>query len=103
MDYEIMMNGNVRIGQHAPDFEAQSTMGNISLSDYKGKWLFYFNPQEILPQVLQHKLLHLFIDDSGIVRLILIYPLNIGRCIPEILRCIEALQTSEKSKRFYSC
>lgn len=38
------------------------------------------------------------IDDKGIVRLILIYPLNIGRCIPEILRCIEALQTSEESK-----
>lgn len=38
------------------------------------------------------------IDDKGVVRLILVYPLNIGRCIPEILRCIEALQTSEKSK-----
>lgn len=35
------------------------------------------------------------IDDKGIVRLILVYPLNIGRCIPEILRCIEALQTSD--------
>lgn len=38
------------------------------------------------------------IDDKGVVRLILVYPLNIGRCIPEILRCIEALQTSEESK-----
>ena len=38
------------------------------------------------------------IDDKGIVRLILVYPLNIGRCIPEILRCIEALQTSDASK-----
>ena len=38
------------------------------------------------------------IDNKGIIRLILIYPLNIGRCIPEILRCIEALQTSEESK-----
>lgn len=35
------------------------------------------------------------IDDKGIIRLILVYPLNIGRCIPEILRCVEALQTSE--------
>ena len=32
MDYEIMMNGNVRIGQRAPDFEATTTMGNISLT-----------------------------------------------------------------------
>ena len=38
------------------------------------------------------------IDDKGIVRLILTYPQNIGRCIPEILRCLEALQTSEKNK-----
>lgn len=38
------------------------------------------------------------IDDKGIIRLILVYPLNIGRCIPEILRCIEALQTSDESK-----
>ena len=38
------------------------------------------------------------IDDNGIVRLILVYPLNIGRCIPEILRSVEALQTSDASK-----
>lgn len=38
------------------------------------------------------------IDDKGVVRLILVYPLNIGRCIPEILRCIEALQTSDASQ-----
>lgn len=43
MDYEIMMNGNVRIGQRAPDFEAVTTMGNISLNDYKGKWLVLFS------------------------------------------------------------
>ena len=33
MDYEIMMNGNVRIGQRAPDFEATTTMGNMKKSD----------------------------------------------------------------------
>ena len=32
MDYEVMMNGNVRIGQMAPDFEAQTTMGLINRS-----------------------------------------------------------------------
>lgn len=26
MDYELMMNGNVKIGERAPDFEAVSTM-----------------------------------------------------------------------------
>lgn len=43
MDYEIMMNGNVRIGQRAPDFEATTTMGNISLNDYRGKWVVLFS------------------------------------------------------------
>ena len=37
------------------------------------------------------------IDDKGIVRVILIYPLNIGRFIPEILRIIQALQMSDCS------
>ena len=35
------------------------------------------------------------IDDKGVIRTILIYPLNIGRCIPEILRILEALQTAD--------
>ena len=35
------------------------------------------------------------IDDKGIVRTILIYPLNVGRWIPEILRIVEALQTAD--------
>lgn len=35
------------------------------------------------------------IDDKGVIRTILIYPLNVGRCIPEILRIIEALQTAD--------
>jgi peroxiredoxin (alkyl hydroperoxide reductase subunit C) len=43
MDYEVMMNGNVKIGQFAPDFEAVTTMGNISLNDYKGKWVVLFS------------------------------------------------------------
>lgn len=36
------------------------------------------------------------IDDKGIIRLILIYPMNVGRCIPEILRALKALQTADK-------
>ena len=35
------------------------------------------------------------IDDKGIIRLILIYPMNIGRCIPEILRSLQALQIAD--------
>ena len=38
------------------------------------------------------------IDPEGIIRLILIYPMNVGRCIPEILRALEALQVADKCK-----
>ena len=51
MDYEIMMNGIVKIGQLAPDFEAISTNGKISLSDYKGKWVVIFShPRRLYPR-----------------------------------------------------
>lgn len=43
MDYELMMNGTVKIGQNAPDFNAETTYGQISLNDYKGKWLVLFS------------------------------------------------------------
>ena len=49
-DYELMMNGNVRIGEEAPDFEAFTTYGNIKLSDYKGKWIILFShPGDFTP------------------------------------------------------
>ena len=38
------------------------------------------------------------IDDKGKVRVILVYPLNIGRFIPEIIRIIDALQMSDTNK-----
>ena len=34
MDYELMMNGNVKIGQKAPDFDAITTYGNKKMLDY---------------------------------------------------------------------
>ena len=50
MDYELMMNGNVRIGQQAPEFTAITTFGEISLKDYKGKWLILFShPGDFTP------------------------------------------------------
>ena len=51
MDYEIMMNGIVKIGQFAPDFQAVSTNGEINLSDYKGKWVVLFShPRKFYPR-----------------------------------------------------
>lgn len=38
------------------------------------------------------------IDDKGVVRLILIYPMQVGRSVPEIIRSIEALQTVDNCK-----
>ena len=50
MDYELMMNGNVKIGQIAPDFEAETTYGTKTLQDYRGKWLVFFShPGDFTP------------------------------------------------------
>ena len=51
-NYEIMMNGNVKIGEYALDFEAETTMGNIKLSDYKGQWVVLFShPRRFYPRM----------------------------------------------------
>lgn len=42
------------------------------------------------------------IDDKGIIRTILIYPMNVGRFIPEILRIVKALQVADCSAKLYS-
>jgi peroxiredoxin (alkyl hydroperoxide reductase subunit C) len=39
-----------------------------------------------------------FIDDKGIVRAMIYYPLQNGRYIPEIIRLVKALQTTDKYK-----
>ena len=50
MDYEIMMNGSVKIGMYAPEFEADTTMGKISLNQYRGKWVVLFShPGDFTP------------------------------------------------------
>ena len=170
MDYELMMNGNVKIGQKAPDFDAITTYGNKKMSDYKGRWLVFFShPGDFTPvcttemiafakvypyfKKLNTELLGLsidsnpshlawmydiycrtgivlpfpiiadrsgeiarkygmiasdisntetvrnvyIIDDKGIIRVILVYPLNVGRWIPEIIRTVQALQIADCS------
>lgn len=166
-----MMNGTVRIGQRAPEFEAVTTMGNICLENYKGKWVVLFShPGDFTPVCTTEMIAfakantyfeqlntcliglsvdsnasHLawvydiycktgirvpfpiiadrngeiarkygmisseisttetvrnvyIIDDTGVVRLILVYPMNVGRCIPEILRALQALQIADENK-----
>lgn len=172
MDYELMVNGNIKIGQIAPDFNATTTMGNISLDKYKGKWIVLFShPGDFTPvcttemiafaranpyfEELNACLLGLsidsnpshlawmydiycrtgivipfpiiadrsgeiarkygmisndisttatvrnvfIIDDKQRVRAILVYPMNIGRNIPEILRIVKALQTADANNQ----
>jgi len=169
MDYEIMMNGIVKVGDRAPEIEANTTMGKINLNDYKGKWVVLFShPGDFTPVCTTEMIAfsrandyfterntcliglsvdsnssHLawmydiyyrtgiklpfpiiedrngviarkygmvsnnvstyqtvrnvfIIDDKQIVRAILIYPMEVGRFIPEIIRLIDALQTSDK-------
>ena len=168
MDYELMMNGTVKIGQIAPDFTATTTMGEISLKDYKEKWVVLFShPGDFTPVCTTEMIAfsransyfekmntclvglsidsnpsHLawmydiycktgiiipfpiiadrsgeiarkygmisnninntatvrnvfIIDDKQIIRTILVYPMNIGRNISEILRIVKALQTAD--------
>ena len=37
------------------------------------------------------------IDDNGVIRAIFVYPMQIGRAIPEILRTIQALQVADSN------
>ena len=171
MDYEIMMNNNLKIGMEAPDFEGISTTGEISLSNYKGKWIVFFShPSDFTPvctteiialakadtyfKKINTELIGLsvdsinshlawlydiyiktgiivnfpiiadlngviarkygmitndisstetvrnvfIIDNKGIIRAIFVYPMNVGRYIPEILRTVTALEYADKNK-----
>lgn len=45
-------------GELAPEIEATSTMGNINLKDYKGKWVILFShPGDFTPIYWIFKLL----------------------------------------------
>ncbi len=34
---------NLKLGDMAPEFTAETTFGEIKLSDYRGKWLVFFS------------------------------------------------------------
>ena len=40
------------------------------------------------------------IDDKGKVRTILVYPMDVGRWIPEILRLVKTLQVADSNNVF---
>ncbi len=163
------MDNHLSLGMQAPDFSANTTFGNIRLSDYKGKWVVLFShPGDFTPvcttefiafanaqpQFMERnaQLLGLSIDSNpshlawvyaiylttGVeipfpviadrtgeiarlygmispeastqetvrnvfiidpqqkIRAISIYPLTNGRSIPEILRLLTALQTTDE-------
>lgn len=163
------MSNLPRLGSKAPNFCANTTMGNIELSDYRGKWIVLFSyPGDFTPVCstellcfakyhnefrkrntdligisVDSKSSHLawihnickltgveiqfpiiedrdmkisklygmipdtinnasavrcvfIIDDKQTLRTMLYYPQSTGRNIPEILRIIEALQTSDR-------
>jgi len=167
---EVEHNTVPRIGEKAPDFVAETTMGKIKFSDFaKDKWILLFShPADFTPvcttemsgfaqrkaefEALNTELMGLsidsvhshlawvnnvhektgvyfdfpiiadldmsvskkygmlqpnesetssvravfFIDPEKKVRLLMYYPLNVGRNMDEILRALEALQTTEK-------
>lgn len=158
-----------RINTAAPDFTAKTTLGEVKLSDFKGKWVVLFShPADFTPvctteflafarkhdefvkrntQIIglsidsiyshiawirnieqnfnvsvrfpliadlkgdvarAYGMLHpeasdtsavravFVIDDKGIIRAMIYYPLSNGRSIDEVLRILEALQTTDK-------
>ena|SRR5208337_148967 len=159
------------LGEPAPDFDAETTQGPITLSGLKGRWVVMFShPADFTPvctteflafasiydelRALNVQLIGLsvdsvsshlawihaidekmgvripfpiiadlnmniarkygmihpgqssttavrcvfFIDDKGIMRAMIYYPLQNGRFMPEILRLVKALQTTDKHK-----
>ena len=161
--------GLPRLGEAAPDFEAETTHGTLRLSDFKGSWLILFSHPadftpvcttefiafaEIAPELRKRKveLLGLsidstyshiawirnieekfgvaipfpiiadlnkevaskygmimpgesktetsravfVIDDKGVLRAMIYYPLTTGRNMAEILRLVDGLQTTDK-------
>lgn len=163
--------GLPRLNEPAPDFKAVSTQGEISLSQFKGKWVVLFShPADFTPVCttefiefarnyeefekrnvqliglsidsiyahiawirnieenfdvkirfpviadLDMKVAQLYgmihtgaastatvrcvfiIDDKGVMRAMIYYPLTNGRNIEEVMRLIDALQTHEQHK-----
>ncbi len=166
---EIGPRGLPRLGEAAPDFEAETTHGTLRLSDFKGSWLILFSHPadftpvcttefiafaEIAPELRKRnvELLGLsidstyshiawirnieekfgvtipfpiiadlnkevaskygmimpgesktetsravfVIDDKGVLRAMIYYPLTTGRNMAEILRLVDGLQTTDK-------
>ena len=158
-----------RLNEEAPNFEAKTTHGMRSLSDYKGKWLILFShPADFTPvcstefmafskyydkfqakncdllglsidstfshiawmksiedkfgvkiqfpiiEDLSMKVAHAYgmiqpgasdtsavrstflIDPNGVLRAMVYYPMSNGRSIPEFLRLLTAIQTSDE-------
>lgn len=45
-----VQRSGLRIGDHAPDFVARSTTGNLNFHDYRGKWVILFShPADFTP------------------------------------------------------
>jgi peroxiredoxin 2/4 len=59
------------------------------------------NPSDGGPRVTSATVRATFvIDPEGMIRVIIWYPMNVGRSVDELLRLVTALQTSDKSDVF---
>lgn len=49
-DTHTALSRPIRIGENAPDFRARTTLGERSLSDFRGRWLIFFShPADFTP------------------------------------------------------
>lgn len=161
----------LRLNDRAPGFTARSTAGEVSLGDYRGRWLLFFSHPADFTSVCTSEFIALahaqerfaalscdllglsvdslyahvawlrdiersfgvtvrfpliedsamviaraygmldgtsqnsatvratyVIDPEGLIRAIVWYPMNVGRSVEELLRLVEALQTSERER-----
>ncbi|HZV65187.1 MAG TPA: hypothetical protein VFG03_09825 [Telluria sp.] len=75
----------LRLGDTAPDFEQDSTIGTLRFHDWAGdSWVVLFShPADFTP------------DPHKKVRLTITYPMSTGRNFDEVLRVIDALQLTD--------
>jgi len=91
----------LKIGDVAPDFQADTTEGRIRFHDWIGdSWAVLFShPKDFTPVCTTELVRNVFIiGPDKKIKLILIYPMTTGRNFDEVLRVIDSLQLTAKHK-----
>src|SRR5213076_751674 len=95
----------LKLGDVAPDFEADTTEGQIKFHDWIGdSWAVLFSHPKDFTPVCTTELGYMarikpdFESRNKKIKLILVYPMTTGRNFDEVLRVIDSLQLTAKHK-----